>query len=66
MELWIRRTQRLFPPECFENTFFAVQSTFRSLESMLSDALKFVATMLYTGFSVSKLQGLELLFTENF
>ena len=32
MELWIRRTQRLFPPECFENTFLAIQSTFRSLE----------------------------------
>ena len=29
---WLRGTQRWFPPKCIENTFWAIQSTFRSLE----------------------------------
>ena len=27
-----RGTQRRFPPKCIENTFVAIQSTFKSLE----------------------------------
>ena len=60
-------TQRRSPPTHIEITFSAIQSTLRSLEFILSGAMKFVSVQSSQGnLSLSKLQGLQYYFPENF
>ena len=60
-------TQRRSPPKYIENTFLAIQSTFKSLE-MYSEwrYKKCICSVILGELESSKLQGLQYYFPENF
>ena len=67
--LLLRGTQRRFPPKCIEDTFLAIQSTFRSLEMHSKRICKVCICSVILGrgtWVFSKFQGLRYYFPQNF
>ena len=61
-----RDTQRQFRPKCIENTFYAIQSTYRSLEMQSKQRYEICIYSVIVSWVVSKLQGLQYYFLERF
>ena len=61
-----RGIQRQFRPNFIENTFYAIQSTYRSLEMQSKQRYEICIYSVIVSWVISKLQGLQYYFLERF
>ena len=61
-----RGTQRRFHPKCIQNTFWATQSTFRSVEMLSKRRYEIYICSVILGQLESKFSGLQYYFSEKF